>query len=647
MAGFFTTALAEIKDIKIAFIPFTFDSQSTRVCSDLQLELISQKFHSYLSRSNNLNVKLTTFDENSIHRLVPEWNLSSSAPIDEELLDRLLETLNRENFEFLITGHIKLGGPLKDIIAIESQIIHCQTGKIDFIMNAHKHCNSKYVEFLARELKNQFEMNYSKKIRIGILNFKMTYCDSSELRPTLEETIPTILGTGLSISDAITLVEMKEVGQLLKLINADETETKKGIYNSYTALEIGNLINVNYLIMGEYFYLKKELRIDSRCVNVETGEIILSEGVNIEKFEVSALAEKIRELAESIRKNIEKDLLNKNQTLTKEEQKNLPKILSIVCTPPYPADRANKMRASQIRKTISSKLGLTENLRVKDDIKQINKYLDRDEDRLKISSSLKVNHLLTINFENYNDRNYILRADAYDVTNPTNTYFRSAQNGKTYKIDGMVNEIVFSYLDTLNLLTNELRQSIEEIKVPTYLDRFSAGVRLGNIKRNDQQVFLNDGIGEYGEAFLNFYYKNNVKLELNVGYDTGKSIRTDQNSKAWVRNLQSSIAIKYDINKAKIINPYIGAGLAVFQIARANRTEADNLEEAGDIKGGFILLAGAEIQFQNYPIFISFEPRYILGMKTKEDVTPSGIVFKRGWLGGFFFLGGIGMNLNF
>lgn len=475
----------------------------------------------------------------------------------------------------------------------------------------------------------------------------MTYLDSSDLHPTLEETIPTILGTGLSISNAITPVEMKEVGQLLKLINADENEMKKGIYNSYTALEIGNLINVNYLIMGEYFYLKKELRIDSRCVNVETGEIILSEGVNIKKFDVSTLAEKIQELAESIRKNIEKDLLYKNQLLSSEEKAQLPMILSIVCLPPYPADRANKLRASNIRKTISSKLGLTEHLRIKDDIKKINRYLERDEDRLKMSTNLNVNHLLTIHFENYNDRNYILRADAYNIENPTNTYSRSAQNGKTYKIDGMINEIVFSYLDTLNLLTNELRQKIEEIKVPTYLDRFSAGVRLGNIKRNDQQIFFNDGIGEYGEGFLNFYYKNNVKLELVVGYDTGKSVRTDQNSKAWVRNLHSSISIKYDINKAKILNPYIGAGLAAFQIARANRTESDNLEEAGDIKGGFMLLAGAEIQFQNWPVFISFEPRYVLGMKTKEDVTPTGIKFKRGLLGGFYFLGGIGINLNF
>lgn len=640
------TVLAQDRTQEILLVPFAITEVANPECGRLDLSAIPQNLATRLNRSRVIDVNVTRLFEDSQTQSLADSVGRLEGFLSDRQLQTLLAALRDSDYSLVLLGQIKVIGTRKNIISVECQVVDVPTGKIEFFINSHKLCESRFDEALVRELQNQFEINLTQKIRIGLLNFKMTYCDDSTRCPALQEAIPTMLGTGLSISEAITLVEMKEIDQLLALLTGT-SKAREGIYDRNTALEIGHMINVNYLIMGEYWFHNNKVRIDSRCVNIETGEIILSKGINIDNFDVKVVTERINSLATEIRTTIEEDLLAIRKTAKADERPASPQItLSVVCFPPYPQDRSNKLRASQIRKTISSKLRLVEALSIKDDVKKIERYLNQSKDRLQITAELNVNHLISLEFENYNDLQYLLSADAYDVNNPTRTYFKDIQKASSLDADAMLNAIVFNYLKSLHLLTDSLKTEIAGIVLPTWLERFSLGVKGGSIRRKDQQVFLNDGIGEYGEVFLNYNLINKLKFEFIMGYDTGKRKDINASTRATIYSVQPGFAVKYNFRESKTINPYAGTGLSALLVPRALKTST-RTDEAGDIKAGLMAFAGVEFALQGLPISFYLEPRYLIGLPVRAEAAGNEFSFKKGWLGGLYILGGIGYNFNY
>src|SRR5690606_22710457 len=51
-----------------------------------------------------------------------------------------------------------------------------------------------------------------------------------------------------------------------------------GVSDPSTAARVGQLLGAEYLVLGSYFELMGQLRIDARVVRVETGEVVVAEG---------------------------------------------------------------------------------------------------------------------------------------------------------------------------------------------------------------------------------------------------------------------------------------------------------------------------------------------------------------------------------
>jgi TolB-like protein len=85
-----------------------------------------------------------------------------------------------------------------------------------------------------------------------------------------------MLITDLQGTDGVTVVERSQLQALL-----DELELgHSGAVDPDTAAKVGNLLGAEWLVMGSYFEMMGTLRIDTRLVRVETGEIVHAHGVD-------------------------------------------------------------------------------------------------------------------------------------------------------------------------------------------------------------------------------------------------------------------------------------------------------------------------------------------------------------------------------
>lgn len=79
--------------------------------------------------------------------------------------------------------------------------------------------------------------------------------------------------TKIKMLNVIERARLEEILKEQKLNNSKE-------FDASTATKVGKLIGVEYILTGSFFELMGSLRIDARIINVETGKILKSEGVD-------------------------------------------------------------------------------------------------------------------------------------------------------------------------------------------------------------------------------------------------------------------------------------------------------------------------------------------------------------------------------
>ncbi len=80
----------------------------------------------------------------------------------------------------------------------------------------------------------------------------------------------------LSAVDRVRLVERERLQELLKEMKLSNTRS----FDKRTSARIGKLLGARFMIIGGYFAMMGTLRIDAKVVEVETGTILRSFGVN-------------------------------------------------------------------------------------------------------------------------------------------------------------------------------------------------------------------------------------------------------------------------------------------------------------------------------------------------------------------------------
>jgi len=120
---------------------------------------------------------------------------------------------------------------------------------------------------------NELTKNANAK-RIAILYFDNSSDDKklNQLKKGLTDMLISDLSK-VSMLNVIERAKLEEILEEQKLNNSSKFDSK-------TASKIGKLLGVEHIMTGSFFELMGRLRIDARLIDVETGKIIKSEGVD-------------------------------------------------------------------------------------------------------------------------------------------------------------------------------------------------------------------------------------------------------------------------------------------------------------------------------------------------------------------------------
>ncbi len=80
----------------------------------------------------------------------------------------------------------------------------------------------------------------------------------------------TLMASDLSSVEEIRLVERDRLADVIKEIDAQQTR----YFDSTTAVKVGRLSGAEYIVTGAFLAVDPQMRIDTRVIRVETGEIV-------------------------------------------------------------------------------------------------------------------------------------------------------------------------------------------------------------------------------------------------------------------------------------------------------------------------------------------------------------------------------------
>lgn len=106
------------------------------------------------------------------------------------------------------------------------------------------------------------------KKTVAILYFD-NYTGSADNDP-LGKGISSMMISDLSVVQEIQLVERERMQELIKEQEAQRTK----YFDSTTAVRTGKMIGAQYVVVGSFSTVKPQMRIDTRVVRVETGEVV-------------------------------------------------------------------------------------------------------------------------------------------------------------------------------------------------------------------------------------------------------------------------------------------------------------------------------------------------------------------------------------
>jgi TolB-like protein len=93
----------------------------------------------------------------------------------------------------------------------------------------------------------------------------------------------------LSSVQEIQLVERERMQDLIKEIDAQHTN----YFDSTTAVKVGKMVGAEYIVVGAFAALDPKMRIDTRVVRVETGEIVKTAQVSGDEDKFFDLGQKL------------------------------------------------------------------------------------------------------------------------------------------------------------------------------------------------------------------------------------------------------------------------------------------------------------------------------------------------------------------
>lgn len=145
------------------------------------------------------------------------------------------------------------------------------------------------------EIENQEEMIKSLNSitpnpdakRIAVLYFDNSSDDKS--LDKLKKGLAAMIISDLSKVKMLNVIERDRIQEIIEEQNMNNTKS----FDAATASKLGKLLGVEHILTGAYFELMGSLRMDARIIDVETGKILKSEGIDGPASDFFALEKKL------------------------------------------------------------------------------------------------------------------------------------------------------------------------------------------------------------------------------------------------------------------------------------------------------------------------------------------------------------------
>ena len=185
--------------------------------------------------------------------------------------------------------------------------------------------------------------------RIAVIYFENTSGDAS--LDKLKKGIADMMITDLSNINMISIVERDRLEEILKEQKLNNSKD----FDPNTASKLGKLLGAEIILTGGYFEMMGSLRVDARFIDVQTGKILKSDGVD---GNTSSFFKIQKQLTWKIIKNLdtkvseeEKSFINKQEKETKisfEDAQKYSEALDFF-------DKGNLSKSKQILNTLLKK----------------------------------------------------------------------------------------------------------------------------------------------------------------------------------------------------------------------------------------------------------------------------------------------------
>tara|TARA_B110000196_G_C21042898_1_gene613376 strand:- start:35 stop:1090 length:1056 start_codon:yes stop_codon:yes gene_type:complete len=176
---------------------------------------------------------------------------------------------------------------IKDVVSGDAELKNMSnTGDLTVVQDINERTNDKNVK------------------RVAILYFDNT-SDEKKL-DKLQKGLAGMLISDLTNVNMLSIVERDRLEEIIKEQKLSRTKA----FEPETASKIGKLLGAELILTGAYFEMFGSFRIDARLIDVETGEILKSEGVDGETSHFFKLE---KQLAWKIIKNLDVKLSEKEK----------------------------------------------------------------------------------------------------------------------------------------------------------------------------------------------------------------------------------------------------------------------------------------------------------------------------------------------
>lgn len=359
---------------------------------------------------------------------------------------------------------------------------------------------------LLRDALDQLALVLATNIRIGVADFHRAGGDSVQFHG-LVRTLPNMLITRLSGSPHLALIELNDAEQLSEIRTAGGTPA--GTPDHATALELGRLKAANYVLFGDFLALDDQLRIDVRCVSLETGEIVATEGVIIQPIALATIEREMARIAAEIRTAVENDFVAPvNATLP----------VAVGGFPPSPDSYRNRNVQEALIRATRAKLSALQIpwIVIRDDASFDTEMVHQRLDPWVMSARMQARYLFTLSLRRHNPDTLGITIDFYDTANlgvPAQEHRTVFIEDVDTALDGMIAELLTKKLELDSM------PSVSRARYVHPLPLLEFFVGFGAVRWTDPGLFLNSSGAVALEGGVGYRLRDPLQLRFTLRFE--------------------------------------------------------------------------------------------------------------------------------